>query len=87
MLNRKDDGLDPVRGCFNALMITIIGLLAFLVLLNVWRWLMSEGPEPEVRVELEAPVEEIAECLIMLPPEVSEEPDYRLGRGKECEGE
>lgn len=61
-------------GMYNALVITVGLLLLFLVVLNMYRWITAE-PEP---------VEE-AQCLILLPPEVSQEPDYRVGRGKECE--
>lgn len=61
-------------GIWNALVLTVGALLIFIVVLNLYRW-MAAPP---------APVEE-AQCLILLPPEVSQEPDYRVGRGKECE--
>lgn len=74
-------------GFWNALVITLVGVLLILGAVNLYRWLTAPPPEPGHVVQIANPVTGAVEpdrCLILLPAEVSEEPDYRIGEGEEC---
>lgn len=74
-------------GFWNALVLTFALILLVIFGVNLYRWITAPPPEPVHVVQFANPLTgEVEEdrCLILLPPEVSEEPDYRLGEGEEC---
>lgn len=82
---------DPPTGCWNATLLTLLGLLviAAAIGIGVGIFAPNKPKEEAVVVEMAHPItgETSSECLVLLPPEVSEEPRYRIGRDGECAGE
>lgn len=73
---------------WNMFLVSMTLFLALYMMFQFGRWALREEPkEKPERAELVyvPPVEELSEeCMVLLPPEVSEEPRYRIGRGEEC---
>ena len=86
MYNPKRDPSERYWNMFTAAMIVlVVGWIGFQTL----RYALRDEPKPRAPTIDEiyiAPGDECSnECMILLPPEVSIEPDYRIGRGEECQ--
>ena len=70
---------------WNAFLVGLTLLIAGYMLFQLGRWVTrEEAPEKRERVFIPPVEEPVDQCMILLPPEVSEEPRYRIGTGAEC---
>lgn len=86
----------PGERYWNMFFVSMAMFIAGYVMFQLGRWEAREKPDqtsefhlvqdraPELFGQLHGEPELSEDCMILLPPEVSEEPRYRIGRGEEC---